>query len=485
MVLRRVRLMLPPLTAALCAQFSLVGASMADETRSNASKVSASTSHSKSSSDTGSASKRVRVAATQARATPLPRKSTVAGKAFVKRAAPGVDAKADVALGGDMKRTRFLIGLPKDVEFHVFALSNPDRVIVELPKVSMDLPPRPQDNIAVGLVRDFQAGTAGPGKTRVVIHVTRPVIVESASLEEQTSGKGRRLALDIVPVERKKTKKAAKKDFKYSRSALGAPRLLQPPVPARAKRPVTVQDNSYKPLVVIDPGHGGTDTGAKKNGTVEKDVVLAFGLKLREKLIASGKYRVKMTRDKDEFVALGDRVKYAEKHQANLFIAVHADYAGKNSKARGATIYSLRDSVAKRLQRSEKGRANRKGFSKVESRQIKSASVEAELPMIKRFLSELMGREVTATRKRTDLFTRSVIASMGTSTEMRSNPDKQAAFRVLKTARFPSVLIELAFVTNEEDARLLRSDAWRDKVSDSIKTAVDNYFSNQMSKLPM
>jgi N-acetylmuramoyl-L-alanine amidase len=116
---------------------------------------------------------------------------------------------------------------------------------------------------------------------------------------------------------------------------------------------------------------------------------------------------------------------------------------------------------------------------------MKRASLGTDVSAVKNILSDLAGREVDATQERTNMFTRSVIEFMGSSTEMRAKPDQQAAFRVLKTAQFPSVLIELAYVTNKEDAQLLASDTWRDKVSDSIMTAVENYFGNQFARLPM
>jgi N-acetylmuramoyl-L-alanine amidase len=222
-----------------------------------------------------------------------------------------------------------------------------------------------------------------------------------------------------------------------------------------------------------------------KNGAVEKDVVLAFSKALKDKLEKTGRYKVMMTRDSDVFVELGERVSYAERHSANLFIAVHADYSGENSKARGATIYSLRESVANSLQRSAKGEVSDNVLTKDEAEAVRKASLDNDVSAVKTILADLAGREVSATKERTNVFTRSVIEYMGASTEMRSEPDQQAAFRVLKTAQFPSVLIELAYVTNKEDAQLLASDTWRDKVSDSIMTAVENYFGNQFARLPM
>jgi len=257
---------------------------------------------------------------------------------------------------------------------------------------------------------------------------------------------------------------------------------VQPPLPKRAERPSARAAKAFKPVIVIDPGHGGHDSGAQKFGTVEKEVVLAFGKALRDKLNATGRYKVLMTRDTDVFVELDDRRAFGEANNAALFIAVHADYAG--TKARGATIYSLRDSVAKDLKRSAKDEVAEKAVTPKEIARAKASGGE-DLDVVKTILRDLATREVDATKDRTSMFTKAVIEEMGTSTNMRDDPDQQAAFRVLKTAQFPSVLIELAYVSNREDAQNLKSDSWRDKVADSIVSAVDNYFSHQLARIPL
>ncbi len=406
---------------------------------------------------------------------------TTGALSAVAKAKPGADA----ALGGDVMRTRFLIGLPRETEFQVFSLANPNRVIVDVSETALQLPPQPDENIAVGLVRNFRAGQSGPGKSRVIIKVTRPVIVESATIVPSADGKGHRLALDIVPVAAPQAaaKQAKKASFAKPSFSLGAA-SVQPPLPVPATRPDEIAARSFKPIIVIDPGHGGHDSGAKKHGAVEKDVVLAFSLMLRDKLEETGRYKVLMTRDTDVFVALDDRRRFAEQHGANLFIAVHADYA-QRATARGATIYSLRENVASSLKRSAKGKVSSNVLSKDEVETMNKVSADGDLAAVRSILADLAGREVGATQERTNVFTRSVIEYMGASTEMRAKPDQQAAFRVLRTAQFPSVLIELAYVTNKQDAALLKSDSWRDKVSDSIMDAIENYFSNQIARLPL
>jgi N-acetylmuramoyl-L-alanine amidase len=312
-----------------------------------------------------------------------------------------------------------------------------------------------------------------------VIDVTGPVIIDKAAIEKD--GKATKLVLEIVSAGTEANEATAKRPLPFAgASALGA-FGLQPPVPKPAISPHARALSMYKPVIVLDPGHGGDDTGAERYGTVEKDVVLAFSLKLRDKLRATGRYKVLMTRDKDVFVELHERRAFAERHMASLFVAIHADYA--QSSARGATIYSLRDSVANALQRSAKGEVSEQVLSSRELAAVRSA--DGDVGAVKGILADLARREVEMTRERTSVFARSVIEFMGESTNLKENPDRSAAFVVLKTAKVPSILIELGYVTNTADAELLKSEKWREKVSNSILTAIDNYFSHQLARLPM
>ncbi len=394
--------------------------------------------------------------------------------------AEGVTVAATTTLGGDKTRTRFVIGLEKAVDFQVFSLPNPHRVIVDFAEVKLVLPNKTADG-AVGLVQSFYGGQAAPGKTRVVIDVTGAVVVEKATLDRGKDGKSPRLVLDIVPVGAAKHSATVPKPAGLSGqilSGLGATGV-QPPAPKSAQRPL-LRDAAYKPIIVIDPGHGGHDSGAQRFGAIEKDVVLAFSLKLREKLLASGRYKVLMTRDNDKFVELDERRAFGDRNRAALFIAVHADYAG--SAARGATIYSLRDSTSKGLQGSAKQEAEANVLSQKELEAIRSN--RGDVSAVSAMLGNLGKREVEANKDRTQLFSKSVIEFMGASTPMMSNPDREANFRVLKSAKTPSVLIELAFVTNAQDAKNLKSDDWREKVTGSLMTAIENYFSHREARLP-
>jgi N-acetylmuramoyl-L-alanine amidase len=374
------------------------------------------------------------------------------------------------------KRTRFIIGIDKRVKYTVSTLSAPNRVVVEMEDANIELPSIPE-NQSAGIVKSLRSGISGPGRLSVVIEVTSPVVVEKTRLDKAPEGTHYHLALEIAPAALALTRTAKAGAFDAKPMRLG----VQPPLPKPAEKPSVRAARAFKPVIVIDPGHGGHDTGATKFGTVEKNVVLAFSQMLREKLEKTGHYKVLMTRETDVFVELDERRAFGEKHNANLFIAVHADYA--STRARGATIYSLRGGVAEQLKRSAKAGADDDVLSKTEIAKVKNAS--GDVDAVKDILVDLKRRELDTTQERTSMFARTVIDYMGGSTNMRDDPDQQAAFRVLKTAQFPSVLIELAYVSNKQDAAQLNSDEWRDKVSTSIRTAIDNYFSHTMARLPL
>ena len=380
------------------------------------------------------------------------------------------------ALNGTKTRTRFVIGLERKSDFQVSSLNNPNRVIVDLPDIKVNLPTLAGDH-PVGLVKSFRGGLASAGKMRIVIDVTDPVIVETATFEPARDGHTARIVLDIVPADGAKA--ASKKAPILTAAALSNVGLatVQPPLPKPAQRPEARAAKAFKPVIVLDPGHGGHDSGANRNGAMEKEVVLAFGLALRDKLNATGRYKVLMTRENDTFVPLDDRRAFGEDHKAALFIAIHADYAGAG--ARGATIYSLRESVANDLKRSVKGGQN--ALSEKELMPLAEAE-SSDRGAIKGFLGDLAETGVEVNKARTSVFARSVIEYMGASTTMMSNPDRTAAFRVLKTATVPAVLIELAYVSNKQDAAALKSNEWRNKVSNSIVTAVENYFGAQIAR---
>jgi N-acetylmuramoyl-L-alanine amidase len=359
--------------------------------------------------------------------------AATAAKGLAKKPAP----KTARATG-----TRFAIDLEQSIDdddVKIQLLESPSRLVIDLPQIVVSLPDQPRANAPVGVVKSFQHISPAPGKMRIVIDLTGPVVFEKA-IDKAPNGKGDRLVVELVAAE------------------------IKPPAPKLAVR-------STKKVIVIDPGHGGHDSGARKFGTVEKDVVLSFSLKLREKLKETGFYKVLMTRDTDVFVPLDDRRRFGENHQAALFIAIHADYTQRAS-ARGATIYSLRPHVADMLKRAV-------GDVSIETTGKKLVGADtAELGAVKGILAEKARDLIDRNQKRTSIFAQSVIKYVGTSTNLMDNPDRNAGFTVLRTAKVPAILLELGYVTNEEDAAQLKSDEWRDRVASAMVAAINKYVSD-------
>ena len=361
-------------------------------------------------------------------------------------------------------RTRFIVGLERAAEARdvkISALVNPNRILIDLPQMRLDLP-NPPGRTPVGVVKSFHHGLSAPGRVRVVIDVTGPVVIEKSAVEKAPDGTSDRLVLDIVAAAEVTATGATE-----ARPAGSAG--LQPPLPKPAQRRAS---GSFKPVIVVDPGHGGEDSGARKFGTVEKDIVLSFSLKLRDKLAATGAYKVMMTRDSDVFIPLDERRSFAERNQAALFIAIHADYTDRAS-ARGATIYSLRPQVADVLRRSAEAEMR---DSVLSGKQVALAKqVDADVDALRGILAEKARDLIERNQVRTSVFARSVIDFVGSSTNLMENPDRGAAFVVLKTAKVPAILLELGYITNHQDAEQLNSDQWRDKVSSSVVTAINQY----------
>ena len=373
-------------------------------------------------------------------------------------------AATDVRIGGDSSRTRFILDVSRPVDLHVFALADPYRVVVDLPQVAFQLPAKTGET-GRGLIKAFRYGLIMQGSSRIVIDVTSPVRIDKASILEAQDGLPARLVIELVPVDRET----------FMRQLA----MEKPPKPAQpAKRPDrdAASESDGRPWIVIDPGHGGLDRGTKAaSGDTEKAVVLEYAQLLREKLDKTGKYRIAMTRTDDSFVALADRVRMARMLPAAMFISVHADaFASSDGGVRGASVYTLSDTATD---------AESARLAEAENRADVIAGVDlaAEPDEIADILIDLAQRE---TKGFSIQFARTLVTELKTSARLHKNPIRSAGFRVLKAPDVPSVLIELGYMSNEQDFKLMKSDAWRAKTTDSIVSAIGTYFGPRLAGAP-
>ncbi|MGZ5853724.1 MAG: N-acetylmuramoyl-L-alanine amidase [Xanthobacteraceae bacterium] len=378
------------------------------------------------------------------------------------QAAEGFPVATDFRLGGDAKHTRFIIDLSRKIDVRAFTLADPFRVVVDLPQVAFQLPPRAGEH-GRGLVKAFRFGLVMSGGSRIVLDTSGPVRVEKAFVLDPADGLPARLVLDLASVDRETFMRAAAIDNRL-------PRVTE--TSHKGDREI-IGIGDPRPVIVLDPGHGGIDTGTRSSGgELEKNIVLDFALMLREKLERSGKYRVVMTRSDDTFIALGDRVRLARNRKAQLFVSIHCDAIARGEgDAQGATVYTLSDNASD-------AEAARLADAENRADVIAGVDLSAEPGEIADILIDLAQRE---TRNFSHQFARTVVGELKTTARMHKHPLKSAGFRVLKAPDVPSVLLELGYVSNRGDLKQLTSETWRQRVGDALVQAIGGYFTARVS----
>ena len=369
---------------------------------------------------------------------------------------------SNARLGGDAHRTRLVVDLSRTIEVTAFTLADPYRVIVDLPQVTFQLPARVGEH-GRGLIRAFRYGLVMQGGSRLVIDASGPVRIEKAFVLDAVDADPARLVVDLVATDRE--------SFMRTLAVEARPRRTAEPRHQEVKHP-----NDGRPLIMLDPGHGGVDSGAvAPSGEMEKAIVLEFAQALREKLERSGKYRVAMTRSDDTFIPLADRVRISRAAGTALFVSIHADAITHNTaEVRGATVFTLSETASD-------AEAARLADSENRADVIAGVDLSAEPEEVADILIDLTQRE---TKNFSAHFARTVVGELKGSARLAKNPLKSAGFRVLKSPDVPSVLIELGYVTNKEDLKLITSDAWRSRNADAIAQAINTFFSGRLAGGP-
>ena len=336
------------------------------------------------------------------------------------------------------------------------ALKGPDRLVIDLPAVGFFLEPSLGRDLSGkpggGLIKSFRFGGLNADSSRIVIDLAKPACVQKIEDSPLVAGAAAtRLDIVLMGCGRAAFEAALQAE---PRQTAAAP--VAPPPPGDSR-----------PVVVIDPGHGGIDGGAfGAGGAVEKGITLAFALALKERLDGGGRYRVVMTRTDDSFVSLPDRVKLARDAGAALFISIHADTLSDGADVSGGTVYSgaerASDGVSARIAARENAADKAAG-----------ADLKEEKAGVSDILFDLQMRE---SRAYTHLFSHGLMEAWRKAGRLANNPERAANFYVLKAPDYPSVLMELGFLSNAEDVKALKSPEWRAKTSEAMAKAIDGFF---------
>jgi N-acetylmuramoyl-L-alanine amidase len=384
--------------------------------------------------------------------------------AVTARATPAYAIAKNARLKATTEQTTFAIELSRGVTAEVFTLANPYRVVVDMPEVAFDLP-ADAGRSGAGLVRAYRYGLFAEGKARIVLDAAGPVRVEKAEMSAPASGGPLTLEIQI----------AATTSENFGEGTGAKRQHSQQTTPHEAERPAPKERKRGKPVVVIDPGHGGIDPGAVgPSDLLEKSVVLSVGLEIRKQLLATGRYDVRMTRTKDVFVSLDQRLKIVRQADADLFISLHADSIEQKSFAqsvRGATVYTLSerasDEQARLMAEKENASDLLAGIA---------AGEDTSGDQVKSILIDLMKRE---TSNFSMSFSNLLLSNLRKSVSLSRDPQRAAAFKVLKQTQSPAVLLEMGYMSHEEDEKLLSSAAWQQRLAQSVRDAVSAFFASQ------
>lgn len=369
--------------------------------------------------------------------------------------------------------TFFRLDMTVGVKADIFTLADPFRVVIELPAMAFALPPG--TGIATGtaplagLVRNYRFGAFAADRSRIVLDTTGPVAVSSAEMTNIKGGVRLEVALLAVDEAAFGSGTGAARGGRADTEA-GSPPAARLLPQAGAGKPAAPGERA-RPLVMIDPGHGGVDPGAVGSGkTTEKSVVLAVAWQLKQALDATGRYDTRLTRTSDVFIPLDKRVAMAEEARADLFLSLHADAIDDVSAltASGASIYTLSERAS--------DEQARKMAEKENSADLVAGIGQRNLQApdeVKGILSDLWARENSAF---SHLFSRSLVSSLSKIKAAARQPERSAAFRVLKQSQAPAVLIELGFLSNPAEEQRLASAAWQRQIAGSIALAVNRYF---------
>ncbi len=434
----------------------------------------------------------------------------------------------DVRVSERAQRTRVVFEFTRDLDFKVFTLGNPRRVVVDMPEVGWRLPPRPLPS-RVGVFETLRYGLYKPGNSRVVVDLRAPAIIKKAFLLEPSGPRGFRLVIDLTTASKTVFQRhvksppiqivsASAEEFKKPSPPTGkrpvaetpkspvisTPKITQSSTIATArinkktaarlsetdagnKNPKTVgkdlkklvsafrpaprkpgiRPSNDKKTIIVDSGHGGADPGTiGRSGIYEKHITLAMARELAKQLNATGHFRAVMTRDRDIYIPLRKRVKIARDSGADLFISLHAD-AVKNTKIHGPSVYTLSEKASDKEAAALAEKENKSDL-------IAGMDLSHESQDVANILIDLAQRESMNQSVR---FATQLVKDLKRRTKLLRNTHRFAGFAVLKAPDIPSVLIEMGFLSNRNDERRLQTREYRKKFSAGIVAAVKTYFS--------
>ncbi len=406
---------------------------------------------------------------------------------FTAHAANGV--VKDLRLFQVGNETRIILDISAEVPYRAFVLNNPMRLVVDLPLLEWQAPMNKGDRKR--RIKSYRHSVFQQDTRRVVFDLNTPVVISKSSRLPPDAGRPWQYIFDLKQVNAVQFQSAIsrvvtgggasadatqgtrdeanKKTLQKPTETLEKKTPLNEAMPAMETAPVLTADKpKKKPLIVIDAGHGGVDPGAlAANGVYEKNITLNTAKKLRDALLATGRYRVYMTRDRDIYIKLPQRVAIARKQGADMFISLHADTIMRPG-VQGSSVYTLSDTAS-----------DAETAKLAERENAVDSLVNVDVGDVDQDVADILIDLVTRdTMNQSKVLAQTVVSTFhkhGVRT-LPERPHRSAGFAVLKAPDVPSVLIEMGYLSNRSEANLLITAAHQQKIAQAIVAVVDRFF---------
>lgn len=381
--------------------------------------------------------------------------------------------------------TRIVLDATQGSPYRAFVLNNPMRIVIDMPLMSWQAPMNKGDR--AGRIKSYRQSVFQGDTRRVVFDLNSPMIITTHQRMPPQQGRAWQYQFDLQTASAVNFQQAINRVMigggapETATKSTGSVQPLQAPgtpafqrpagIPAIETSPVLIASTKKeKPLIVLDAGHGGVDVGAiASNGAYEKNITLAVAKRVRDALLATGRYRVHLTRDRDIFIKLPGRVKIARDLSANMFISMHADTIMRPT-VQGASVYTLSETASD----AETAKLAERENAVDTLVNVDVGDVDADVADI---LLDLVTRD---TMNQSKVLAQTVVNTFGrTGVRMLpQRPHRSAGFAVLKAPDIPSVLIEMGYLSNRNEANLLTTPAHQQKIANSVVAVVDQFFAN-------
>ncbi len=368
-------------------------------------------------------------------------------------------------IGQGVSSVRVVFDATSEFDYNAFLLDGPRRLVIDVAgcEVPKSLEKTKDQNNLVGQVR---VGKLNDSRNRIVFDLLKPVVIKKAFMLAPQSTFKWRLAIDVSVASEREFSSLVGQNHAFSNGTTASVSKAEPAVSSDSKQ------TNVKKIIVIDAGHGGHDPGAiGYSGVYEKTITLATAKELKRQLDRVGKYKVFLTRSTDVFIPLRQRVQIARKHNADLFLSIHADSAA-NRNAKGLSVYTLSETASDKEAAALAERENKADV-------ISGLNMVEQSKEVSDVLISLAQRE---TRNRSSEFARCIEIEMRKSVKLISDTHRFAGFAVLKAPDVPSVLLEMGYLSNKNEEKLLRQESYRRKIATSTVKAIDRYFEDMKHK---